>query len=93
MNIALRINGEEKIFTTAFIPGLVLRKLAEYQLTMDFRRLSPDETDKLVELVCLSFGNQFTLDEFYNGVDRRELMTEILRILFVDINDPDGKKK
>lgn len=83
----------DKTYTTAFIPGLVLRKLTEYQLDMDLKNLKPQDIDKLVELVCLSFNNQFTVDDFYNGSDRRTMMDEIFRILYSDPAKPSDDKK
>ncbi len=81
MKLELRINGENKLFTTDFISGRMYRKLLEYDEVMNYNNLSVDDMDKLVSLTCEVYNNQFTLDDFYDGISVDNLIPTIRRII------------
>jgi len=68
MKLVLMIDGKEKIFTVSFVSGLMLRKLMQMDERIDYTDLSVDEYDELAGFVAEVFGNQFTADEFLDGV-------------------------
>ncbi|MCM3736449.1 hypothetical protein M3215_11595 [Bacillus cytotoxicus] len=87
--ITLLINDKEKTFNPpAFVPGLLGRKAAE----LEDKYLSPtgqennkatqsEVLDTFVDFVCLAYGNVFTPEEFYNGIDSRKMYTTIMELL------------
>src|SRR5690625_2855803 len=80
MKLELQINGEQKIFTTPFVSARSFRRLMEFDQKMDYNNLSIDDVDELVGYVCNVFGDQFTIDEFYDGVPSHELINTILKV-------------
>lgn len=79
MKIDLVINGHEKTFTTTYISGLVYRKYIELSEEGLLNDMSLEARDKVVELIVESFGKQFTADEFWNGLDAREIDVVIIQ--------------
>ena len=88
--LKLHIEGKEKTFTAPFVPALVFRKIIEYKANMNFEDLSAEELDKLSALVISTFGGQFTLDEFYSGLPKEDLMPTIQRVVLGE--EPEGDK-
>lgn len=77
IKITIKIDGKDKTFTQDFISGRMFRK------TLSVRKLfaeNLDETllDELVGYVVDLYGKQFTIDEFYEGVDARKLLQTIV---------------
>lgn len=77
MNIELLINGKKKNFKLpSFIPGRLIRKATSFTKN-DLNDISEDILDEMVEYVVNVYGNQFSLDEFYDGIDAREMLNVI----------------
>lgn len=77
MNIELLINGEKKTFKLpSFIPGRMVRRAASFT-KMDLDNISDEHLDQMVEYVVNVYGDKFTIDEFYDGIDAREMMDVI----------------
>lgn len=78
MTIELIKGGKKTIYTADFVPGRVFRQVFEAQrlLGKEFD-MSDEELDQLVMLVVNAYGKQFTVDEFYDGVDARDMMDKI----------------
>lgn len=94
MILNLLINNEEKTFAIPFVSAMVFRKFIEYKSRMNIQNLKADEIDELAGLVVLAFGNQFTLEEFYNGIPHDELMETIDRLFLpTPKNGEDESKK
>jgi hypothetical protein len=72
--LKLLIKGEEKTFSIPFVNGMVWRKYIEYRAKMNLSNLKPEEVDTLIELVVYAFGNQFTLEQFYEGTPHDKIM-------------------
>lgn len=68
---------EESIYTVPFANARHHRKILEYDATIDYSDMSLDQTDELVGFVCDVFGNQFTIDEFFDGVPSHKLIETI----------------
>lgn len=87
--ITLLINGKEKTFNPPpFIPGLLGRQAAD----LEDKYLSPEGQknnklsqvevlDEFVDFVCAAYGNVFTSDDFYNGIDSRKMYATIMELL------------
>jgi hypothetical protein len=96
MNLTLKINGEDKKFVSGFVPAILYRKVLEMNKRMNFNDLSPEEMDEIVELTRNMFNNEFTVDEFYNGLPVEELLPT-MKNTFLTINgktsgEDSGKK-
>jgi hypothetical protein len=77
MILKLVINEEEKTFHIPFVSGMVFRKFIEMKERMNLNNLSGSELDELAGLVVYAFKNQFTLEEFYEGIPQDEVMPTI----------------
>lgn len=73
MKIDINIDGHEKTFTTTFINGLVYRKYVELSEQGTLKDLTLEARDKVIELIVEAFNQQFTADQFWNGLDAREI--------------------
>jgi 23S rRNA G2069 N7-methylase RlmK/C1962 C5-methylase RlmI len=91
MNITLLINEEERIFNTVFIKGRSLRKVLLFREEMNFENLKVKDLDELVGLIVDTFNNQFTIDEFYDGIPSESLMKSITET-FNEIVNPNQTK-
>lgn len=85
MEIKLVINGEIKTFTQSFVSGRMFRRTIEY--AEKFRELleqEPYDRIKDMELaadyVVEVFNNQFTRDQYIDGVASHLVIKEFLRI-------------
>jgi hypothetical protein len=102
MQITLRLNGEEKTFTQDFISGRMFRRAIEMQ--KHFRdgaeNLDVNTLDEMVGFVVESYGKQFTIDDFYDGIQSDKLISTIIqtidevigrsaKALGADKNDPN----
>lgn len=77
MNIELLINGEKKTFKLpSFIPGRMIRKAVSFT-KMDLNNIDEEGLDELIEYVTNVYGDKFTIDEFYDGIDARQMMDVI----------------
>lgn len=82
MQITLRIDGDNKTFTNDFVKARVFRnalKLNE-KMSKEGNKISVETFDEMVSFVVTVFDNQFTIDDFYDGVQAGELQSEIMRV-------------
>jgi hypothetical protein len=79
LSIVLKIEGEDKRFVSpAFISGKLFRQASEIASEFEGRtEAATPDTDRNIQFVCESFGDQFTFDQFENGIDSRKLLTTI----------------
>lgn len=80
MKLTLLIDGKEKIFTTGFVSSMFYRKLLEYDQTIDYTDMGLDDYDEIVGFVCRVFGDQFTTNEFYEGLPSYNLNKTLLDV-------------
>jgi hypothetical protein len=77
MNIELMIEGKKKTFKLpSFIPGRMVRKAVSFT-KVDTNNISEKTLDDMVEYVANVYGDKFTIDEFYDGIDSRVMMDVI----------------
>jgi hypothetical protein len=102
MQITLRVNGENKTFTADFISGRMFRRAIEMQKHFRDGAANLDENtlDEMVGFVVEAYGKQFTIDEFYDGIQSDKLISTItqtinvvvgrsVKALGADTNDPN----
>lgn len=77
MEVTIFIDGEYKTFTVPFVNALTLRKSIEINKEIDFSNIQEEDLDKLVDFVVMAFNNQFTREEFYEGVPGKELLKKV----------------
>jgi hypothetical protein len=72
MDLVLRINGEEKTMNSPFISGMTYKKYLALKEKVDYLKQRPTikQLDALIQLIVESFDKQFTVDEFYAGLNR-----------------------
>lgn len=77
-SLLLEINGKERRFVTPKkIPGVLWRQAAMVGEELESGQMIIADLDSHMQFVCDVFGNQFTLDEFENGIDSRDLIKTI----------------
>jgi hypothetical protein len=78
MQITLFVNGEEKTFTVPFVKARMFRRALEITKKYDLNDVDVATLDILVSYVVELFNNQFTVDEFYDGIPADKLISTIL---------------
>jgi hypothetical protein len=68
---------KEKVYTASFASGYHFRKVNEFDETIDYADISVKEMDTLIGFVCDVFDNQFTIDEFYEGIPSHQVISTI----------------
>jgi hypothetical protein len=91
--IVLLINGEKKEFRIPFVNGMVWRKFVQYRAEMDMNKLTPEEVDDLAGLVVYAFNDQFTLEQFYEGVPHDRVMLTIDELFIPSGEESEGNGK
>ncbi|TCP32187.1 hypothetical protein EV207_101165 [Scopulibacillus darangshiensis] len=69
MEITLKIDGKDKKFAQHFVSGYYFRKALELSKEEEKKGLDLKLIDKYVDFVCEVFGNQFTSEDYTNGVN------------------------
>lgn len=73
--LTIEIDGKEKKFVTPRkIKGSLWREAAMVAEEIEHQELLITDLDSHIQFVCNVFNNQFTIDEFENGVDARDLI-------------------
>lgn len=67
MEVTIKINGKDKTFKTNFISARMFKKTEELQRRAENKE--DIDLDEIVQYIVDVYGNQFTVDEFYDGVD------------------------
>lgn len=96
MQITLNVEGKEKTFESGFVPAILYREYLKLSKDMDFRRMSEENYNSLIGLMTRAFGTQFTVDEFWNGVDVSKLdkvIAEFIYFLSGGSTDEGNEKK
>lgn len=80
MQITLKIGDKEKTFANDFVKARVFRHALKLNQELRNAEISVELFDKLVEFVVIAFNNQFTIDEFWDGIDADKLQNEVMRV-------------
>ena len=92
----------EKIYRQIFISGMAFRQTIAMKKTLSDKEVPEEEKiDSLIDYVVDLFGNQFTREEYYNGIEVDRVIgaaTECLESVVNRANkslgakpDPNGK--
>ena len=81
MEIILKKDKKEKTYTTGFISARMVRRTIEVSQGVDFDNITPEELDKLIDYIVELFGNQFTRDDVYDGLQSKELILTITKCI------------
>ena len=81
MEIILKKDKKEKTYTTGFISARMVRRTIEVSQGVDFDNISPEELDKLIDYIVELFGNQFTRDDVYDGLQSKDLIPTITKCI------------
>lgn len=77
-------NGEikvvEKVYTIPHATGIHYRKLLEHDAKINYSDMSVDEFDTVIGFVCDVFRNQFTIEEFYEGIPSHEVVSTAISV-------------
>ena len=65
---------EVKTFTNLNVKSRALRKAIEINEEIDFSNLKVKDLDSLVDYVCELYHNEFTRDQFYDGLEANLLI-------------------
>lgn len=90
LSITLKIDNKEKVFTTSFINGKRLRETLAISEKIG-KALTPKDLDELVEYEVNLYEKQFTVDEFYEGIDSTAILSKVLGDVNTVINGLHGK--
>ena len=81
MEIVLKKDKKEKTYTTGFISARMVRRTIEVSQGVDFDNITPEELDKLIDYIVELFGNQFTRDDVYDGLQSKDLIPTITKCI------------
>jgi len=82
MQITLRIDNEDKVFTNDFVKARVFRNALKMNEKMrnEGNDISVETFDEMIGFVVNVFDNQFTVDEVWDGLEAGKLQDEIMRV-------------
>ena len=81
MELILKKDKKEKTYTTGFISARMVRRTIEVSRGVDFDNITPEELDKLIDYIVELFGNQFTRDDVYDGLQSKDLIPTITKCI------------
>lgn len=64
----------EKTYVMPSVKTRMLRRAIEINEKIDFNNLKTKDLDNLVDFIVELYGNKFTRDEFYDGLDSVDLI-------------------
>ncbi|MGE7235809.1 phage tail assembly chaperone G [Bacillus paranthracis] len=86
MKLTLMINKEKQTFNMPeFIPARVIRQAPE--LAEIPNNPGPEDMDKMVKFVVKVYDNQFTLDQYWDGIDARKFLSTTSDVINAIINE------
>jgi len=74
MTITLIIEGKERTFVNDFVSARMLRRTIAIAKSVHFEDITVDELDTLVQYLVELYGNQFTVDDVYDGISSADLI-------------------
>lgn len=77
ITITLLQDGKDKTYTQNFVSGRKFRKTIEMQKELKSAGVDENALDKMVGYVCMLFDNQFSADNFYDGIAADKMMGTI----------------
>lgn len=81
MKITLMIGEAEKTFHAPFVKGRVLRNFIKLQKEKNINDMDTETIDSTIELIVDAYNNQFSIDDFYDGIDARQIIPVIRKFI------------
>lgn len=73
--MSIRINDKE--YSLGAVKARMFRKAIALTDSMDLENIKAKDLDDMVNFMVEAYGNQFTLDDVYDGMDSSILMTSL----------------
>lgn len=74
MKINIRIEGNDKEFTPPFVSARMLKETIKMGKIADANNPDEDMIDTMANYIVKLFGNQFTVDQLYDGIASDKLI-------------------
>ena len=83
MKITLKIEGKDRIFDSGFLPGRVFRETVVFQKNIKngLDLFDTETLDSMAAYVVGVFGNQFTIDQYYDGIASDKMASSALDLM------------
>ncbi|MEJ9122826.1 hypothetical protein P4I92_03645 [Bacillus cereus] len=86
MKLTLMINKQKQTFNMPeFIPARLIRQAPE--LAEIPNNPGPEDMDKMVKFVVKVYDDQFTLDQYWDGIDARKFLSTTSDVINAIINE------
>lgn len=70
----------DSVYTIPHATAQHYRQLVKFDEVINYTEMSVEEYDKVVGFVCEVFRNQFTVDDFYEGIPSHKLIDTIVDV-------------
>ena len=87
----MQITLNDKIYIAKPAKARVFRQAIAINEKIDFNQIKTKDLDELVGFVCSIYGNQFTVDELYDGLDADKLVSTLLNSISEIVNGVSEK--
>lgn len=77
MQLNLVIENKQKTFIPTFISGRIVRDVTKILPKLQEGNITTELIDELVGMMTVIYSNQFTVDEFYDGIEASKLLSTI----------------
>lgn len=91
MTLSIIIDGKEKIFVSKSIKARILRKAMAITSSVNFSDVSVENLDTVVGFLCDVYGNQFSIDDVYDGIESDKLMPLLISTISAVIGGTASK--
>lgn len=81
MQLNLKIENKTKTFIPTFISGRIVRDVTKILPKLQEGNITTELLDELVAMMIVIYNNQFTVDEFYDGIEAHRLLSTITETL------------
>lgn len=80
----MSIRIDDKEYTLGKVKARMFRKAVALTDEMNLEKISVKDLDDMVDFVVEAYGNQFTRDDLYDGIEAKDLM-EVLSKCITDV--------
>ena len=81
MQLNLKIENKTRTFMPTFISGRIVRDVTKVLPKLQEGNITTELLDELVGMMIVIYNNQFTVDEFYDGIEAHKLLSTITETL------------
>lgn len=87
LKLEVKIKKEDKIFTAPYVSARKMRKTMELSSKMEENNFTEKDLDEMVAYMVDIFGNQFTADEFYDGIEANCMLDIVVNCISAVIGE------